>query len=116
MATNADAEVISMAAGQICKAAVIAIRWAGMKRKRALEKIAGMPVDEKDREILFLRERVAQLEDQVSFYRKQSRKAGKRPRYSIKEIRHLESTCAGFDRPTEKDRSRGEYASSPSSA
>jgi len=57
MATDAD--VISMAPGLACKAAVLATGWPGIKRRRALEEIAATPVEEKDKEFLLLREKVA---------------------------------------------------------
>ena len=44
-----------------------------------------MPGDEKDKEILFLRERVKQLQDQLSFFQKQFVKESKRPRFNISE-------------------------------
>ena len=87
MATNikTNADIISIAVGMICKSVVLAAGWSGKKRKHALEEIAAMSLEEMDKEILFLRERVSLLETQVSFLHKQFRKGMEKPRYSIKE-------------------------------
>lgn len=46
MATDID--TISAAVGMICKATVLAARWVGTRRRRALEKIAALRVDDRD--------------------------------------------------------------------
>jgi hypothetical protein len=55
----------------ILKAALLAAAWAGKSRRRGLESIAKMPIDEKDKEILFLRDRIYQLETQIKIFQKQ---------------------------------------------
>ena len=51
-------EIIAYAVSMILKAALLAASWAGKVRKRGLESIAQLPIDEKDKEIIFLRDRI----------------------------------------------------------
>ena len=78
-------EIISQAVAMVCKAVVLAALWAGAKRRRGLEQLLSMPQDELFKEVVFLREKVSRLEEELAFYKKQLRKGGKRPRYSVKE-------------------------------
>jgi hypothetical protein len=55
-------EIIVYAVSMILKAALLAAAWAGKIRKRGLESIAELSIDEKDKEILFLCDRIYQLE------------------------------------------------------
>ena len=59
-------EIIVYAVSMILKAAFLAATWAGKARKRGLELIAKMPIDEKDKEIVFLRHQIYQLETQIT--------------------------------------------------
>lgn len=77
-------EIIAYAVSMILKAALLAAAWAGKSRRRGLESIAKMPIDEKDKEIFFLRGRVYQLETQIKIYQKQIQSSGK-TRYSQKD-------------------------------
>ena len=43
--------------------------WAGKSRKCGMESISKRPIDEKDREILFLRDRIYQLETKATGYK-----------------------------------------------
>ena len=52
-------EIIAYAVSMILKSALLAAAWAGKSRKRGLESIAIMPIDEKDKELLFLRDRMS---------------------------------------------------------
>ena len=79
------AQIITAAVALIIKAAVQAARWAGVLRSRALESISSSPDDSKDKEILFLPDRVEQLQSQVEILQKQRCKAGRRPRYTLRE-------------------------------
>ena len=44
-----------------------------------------MPAEEKDEEVVFLRDRVDQLQAQVKILQAQLRKGSRRPRYSLRE-------------------------------
>ena len=66
---DAKSEIIIYAVSMILKAALFAASWAGKTRKRELKNIAKMPIDEKDKEIVFLRDKVYQLETQIKYYR-----------------------------------------------
>jgi hypothetical protein len=48
-------EIITYAVSMILKAALLAATWAGKARKHGLKSIAKLPIDEKDKEIFFLR-------------------------------------------------------------
>ena len=75
---------IIYAVSLIMKAVLFAAAWAGKNRKRGLKSIAKLFIDEKDKEIVFLRERVYQLEAQIKIFQKQTHSSGK-ARYNIKE-------------------------------
>ena len=55
-------EIIVYAVSMILKAALLAAAWAGKMRIHGMETIAKMPIPEKDKDILFLRDRIYQLE------------------------------------------------------
>jgi hypothetical protein len=48
-------EIIIYTVSMILKAALLAATWAGKVRKHGLKSIAKLPIDEKDKEIFFLR-------------------------------------------------------------
>ena len=52
-------EIITYAVSMILKAALLAATWAGKARKHGLKSIAKLPIDEKDKEIFFLRDRIS---------------------------------------------------------
>ena len=62
-------EIGSLAMRLLLKAAVLAAGWAGAVRVRGLAAVASMPAEEKDKEIIFLRDRVNGLQDQVKICR-----------------------------------------------
>ncbi len=64
-------EIIIFAVSMILKTALLADAWAGKSRKRGLESIVNMPTEEKDKEILFHRDRIYQLETQIKIFQKQ---------------------------------------------
>ncbi|UCE50349.1 MAG: hypothetical protein JSW47_09325 [Phycisphaerales bacterium] len=68
MSKNLD--VITHSVTLIIKAAVMAARFSGRVRKRSLKRLAAMAANAKDKEILFLKEKVYQLEMQVSILQK----------------------------------------------
>jgi hypothetical protein len=57
--------IIVYAASMILKASRLATAWAGKSRKRGLVSMAKMTIDEKNKEILFLRDRIYHLETQL---------------------------------------------------
>jgi hypothetical protein len=77
-------EIINVAVRLIVKAAVLAAGFSGRARKRSLKRLAGMDMDEKDKELIFLRDKVTQLKTQVSILHKALTKRNKK-RYTILE-------------------------------
>ncbi len=62
---NENLDVITHAVTLIIKAAIMAARFSGSVRKRSLKRLAAMDADTKDKEILFLKDKIYQLEMQV---------------------------------------------------
>jgi len=83
MAENLD--VLNTAVSLLIKAALLAARFSGRVRKRSLRRLAAVDVDAKAKEVLFLKDRVYQLEMQVSILQKQHAKKGTKPRYEVRE-------------------------------
>ena len=54
---NKNCEVISCAIALIIKSAVVAARFSGRIRKRSLKRLASMDIHEKDKELLFLKDK-----------------------------------------------------------
>jgi putative transposase len=82
---NENLDIITSAVSLIVKAALIAARFSGRVRKRSLKRLAAMDVGDKDKEILFLKDKVYQLEMQVSILQKRIQKRQKKPRYTLRE-------------------------------
>ncbi len=82
---NKNLDIINFAVSLIIKAALIAARFSGRARKRSLRRLATMDINEKDKEILFLRDMVDQLKMQVSILQKGIKKKQKNPRYTLRE-------------------------------
>jgi transposase InsO family protein len=78
-------DITNYAVSLIIKAALIAARFSGRARKRSLRRLATLDINEKDKEILFLRDMVGQLEMQVSILQKGIEKKHKNPRYTLRE-------------------------------
>jgi transposase InsO family protein len=78
-------EIVNVAVSLLVKAALLAARFSGRVRRRSLKRLAAMDTDAKAKEILFLKDRVYQLETQVSVLQKHHRKKGKKPRYEVRE-------------------------------
>ncbi len=93
MAENLD--TLNTAVSLLIRAALLAVRYSGRVRRRSLERLASRDVDAKAKEILFLKDRVYQLEMQVSILQKHLGKKGKSPRYAVREklliLWHLEA-------------------------
>ncbi len=88
-------EIINSAVALIIKAAILASRFSGRARKRSLKRLSKMDIDSKDREIIFLRDKVNQQQMQITILQKGTRKRQKNPRYTIRErlfiICHMET-------------------------
>jgi len=82
---NKNLDVITHAVTLIIKSALLAARSSGRVRKRSLKRLAAMDVDTKDKEILFLKDKVYQLERQVSILQKRIQKQQKKLRYTLRE-------------------------------
>ena len=71
-------DIITSAVALIIKAVIMAGRFSGTVRRRSLKRLAAMDIDEKDKENLFLKDKVYQLETQVSILQKRVRKLSPR--------------------------------------
>ena len=78
-------DILNAAASLLVKAILLAARFSGRVRRRSLKRLAIMDTDAKAKEILFLKDRVYQLEMQLSILQKQLSKKGKNPRYTVRE-------------------------------
>jgi len=67
-------DIITYAVTLIIKAAIVAAGFSGTLRKRSLKRLAAMDTNAKDKEILFLKDKVYQLEMQVSILQKRIQK------------------------------------------
>ena len=83
MTKNID--IVNAAVTLIIKAAILAARFSGRARKRNLKRLAVMDADSKDKEIIFLRDKINQLKMQVSILRKGLQKKHKNKRYTQRE-------------------------------
>ena len=68
MATNN--EIVNAAVTLIAKAAILAARFSGRARKRSLKRLASTDIDDKDKEIIFLRDKVYQQQIQITILQK----------------------------------------------
>ena len=80
---NKNLDIINFAVSLIIKAALIAARFSGRDRKRSLRRLATMDINEKGKEILFLRDMVDQLKMQVSILQKGINKKQKKAQYTL---------------------------------
>jgi putative transposase len=80
-----DLEILDTAVSLLIRAVLLAARFSGRVRGRSLRRLAARDLDANAREILFLKDRVYQLERQVSILRKQHTKKGKKSRYEVRE-------------------------------
>jgi len=83
VADNLD--ILNTAVSLLIRAVLLAARFSGRVRQRNLKRLASRNVDAKTKEILFLKDRIYQLEMQVSILQKQVAKKGKKPRYDVRE-------------------------------
>jgi len=103
MTNNVD--IINAAVALIIKAAILASRFSGRARKRSLKRLASMDINDKDKEIVFLHDKVYQQQMQITILQKGTRKKQKNPRYTIRErlfiICHMETFQVPRRRVTE---------------
>ncbi len=78
-------EILNMAIGLMVKSVVLAAQFSGRVRKRNLKRLSKMNIDEKDKEILFLRETVDQLKMQIHILQKGLKKKATNNRYTLGE-------------------------------
>lgn len=94
MAENLD--VLNTAVSLLIRAVLLAARFSGRVRTRSLKRLAARDVDTTAREILFLKDRVYQLEMQLSILQKHLHKKGRKPRYEVRErlliLWHIEAS------------------------
>ncbi len=83
MADNLD--VLNSAVSLLIRAVLLAARFSGRVRQRYLKRLASRDIDTNAKEILFLKDRVYQLEMQVSILQKHLHRKGKKPRYEVRE-------------------------------
>jgi transposase-like protein len=83
MAENLD--ILNTAVSLLIRAALLAARFSGRARQRSLKRLAVTDTNAKAKEILFLKDKVYQLEMQVSVLQKHLGKKGKSPRYNVRE-------------------------------
>ena len=76
-------EIIIYAISMILKAALLAVAWAGKSRKRGLKSIAKLSIEEKDKEITFLRDRIYQLETRIKVFQKHISSSSNKTRSTI---------------------------------
>ena len=77
--------ITTYAVSLIVKSVVVASQFSGGARKRSLKRLAAMDADAKEKDFLFLRDKVYQLDMQVSILQTRIKKQQKKPRYTIRE-------------------------------
>jgi hypothetical protein len=83
MTNNVD--IINAAVTIIVKAAILACRFSGRARKRSLKRLSKMDIDDKDKEIIFLRDKVYQQQMQITILQKGVEKKQTNKRYTLRE-------------------------------
>jgi hypothetical protein len=74
-------EIINAAVTLIIKAAILAARFSGRARKRSLKRLSKMDADDKEKEIIFLRDKVNQQQMQITILQKGIQKKQTNNRY-----------------------------------
>jgi len=77
--------ILAEALSLMVKATIYSAQWAAAFRKRALAQLSAMTNREKEREILLLRERIAQHEQLIGILQRQIQDRGKKHRFQIRE-------------------------------
>ena len=78
-------EILNAAVSLLVRAALLAARFSGRVRQRSLKRLVAKDADGKAKEILFLKDRVFQLEMRVSILQQHLHKKNKKPRYEVRE-------------------------------
>ena len=78
-------EIVNAAVTLIIKAAILAAGFSGRVRKRNLERLSKMDANEKDKEIIFLRDTVNQQQLQITILQKGLHKKRTNKRYTLRE-------------------------------
>jgi transposase-like protein len=78
-------EIRNIAVSLLIRAALLAARFSGRVRRRSLQRLVARDADAKAKEILSLKDRVYQLEMQVSILQRHLHKKGRKPRYEVRE-------------------------------
>ena len=97
MTNNLD--IINAAVTLIIKAALLAARFSGRARKRSLKRLSKMDADNKDKEILFLRDKVNQQQMQITILQKGLQKKHTNKRYTLREKMFILSYMEIFQVP-----------------
>ena len=95
-------EELTTAGSLFIKATILAAKWAGATRRRALESLACMSIADKDRKIVFLRDQNQQPRMQVSILQKNTSKKARSPRYTLAERLHVLWFMEAFQIPRRK--------------
>ena len=83
MTTNI--EIVNATVTLIIKAAILAARFSGRARKRSLKRLSKMDIDDKDKEIIFLRDKLNQQQMQITILQKGLQKKCSNKRYTLRE-------------------------------
>ena len=78
-------EIINVAVKLIIKAAILAAQFSGRTRKRSLKRLAKMDINDKDKEIIFLRDKLNQQQMQIAIFQKGLQKKNNNTRYTLRE-------------------------------
>ena len=86
-------EIVNAAVTLIIKAAILAARFSGRARKRSLKRLSKIDADSKDKEIIFLRDKLNQQQMQIAILQKGHQKKQTNKRYTLREklfiMKHL---------------------------
>ena len=78
-------EIVNAAVALIIKAALLAARFSGRAHKRSLKRLSRMNADDKDKEIIFLRDKINQQQMQITILQKGLQKKHTNKRYTLRE-------------------------------
>lgn len=92
-------EIVNAAVTLIIKAAILAARFSGRTRKRSLKRLSKMDADTKDKELLFLRDKVNQQQMQITILQKGLQKKHTNKRYTLREKLFILCYMETFDIP-----------------
>ena len=97
MTNNID--IVNAAVALIIKAAILAVRFSGRNRKQSLKRLSKMGADSKDKEIIFLRDKINRLEMPVSVLQKGPQKKQRNKRYTLREKEFILYKTEAFQTP-----------------